>query len=58
MWIYGPSREEKSKRLHSFNKYPARSLQSKMARGASDPSRLRNFQKTAQKPQNMNKADF
>ena len=31
MWIYGPSREEKSKRLHRFDKYPAGSLPFKIA---------------------------
>ena len=29
MWIYGPSTEEKSKRLHSFDKHLARLLRFK-----------------------------
>ena len=29
MWMYGPSTEEKSKRTHSFDKYPACSLPKK-----------------------------
>ena len=31
MLIFGPSREEKSKRMHSFDKNPARSLPFKIA---------------------------
>ena len=37
LWIFGPSREEKSKRLYSFDKHLARSLRLRIA----DPPFLR-----------------